>query len=258
MANYSSYKRVRADQIPSGIVTNAKLDIDARHSLTTKWVVGIGCRCSPGCCCLWTVPAGVKKVHWEIWGAGGNGHGACSCNRCHHYQGAQGGAFNSKMIDTNPGCQYSVCAAGVYPCLSIECISCNGCTSYVNGYNLSNFCAIGGCTGRAETSWASPCFSEHSCCLAPGNNGGDFGFMNHSGSWGGTFNCHCHCQNTRPTAAPFLGGDVSQTIQVCWMRCGCWIVPYGHGGQGAMTAYCGSCCGQGGTGGGGVVKITYQ
>ena len=44
----------------------------------------------------------------------------------------------------------------------------------------------------------------------------------------------------------------------CSIRCGCWTVPYGHGGQNAMTTCCGSgVCGQGGTGGGGLVKITY-
>jgi hypothetical protein len=43
------------------------------------------------------------------------------------------------------------------------------------------------------------------------------------------------------------------------MRCGCWSVPYGAGGQSAMTNYCGSsCCGQGGTGGSGVVKVTFN
>ena len=41
------------------------------------------------------------------------------------------------------------------------------------------------------------------------------------------------------------------------MRCGDFYAPYGVGGQGAMTTYCERCCGQGGTGGGGVVKITY-
>ena len=70
--------------------------------------------------------------------------------------------------------------------------------------------------------------------------------------------CHCYVQMTNPTAAPFIGTTVIQSIRECWIRCGCWIVPYGNGGQNAMTTYCGSsCCGQGGTGGGGLVKITY-
>ena len=89
------------------------------------------------------------------WGAGGNGTGACSCNRCQHYSSAGGGYYNSKMITTNGGCSYTVCAAGVYRCLSRECYGCVGCSSYVNGYNLSNFCAIGGCRANANPSWTN-------------------------------------------------------------------------------------------------------
>ena len=46
---------------------------------------------------------------------------------------------------------------------------------------------------------------------------------------------------------------------VCSTGCCCaWTVPYGHGGQGGITTYCGNGhCGQGATGGGGLVKITY-
>ena len=114
----------------------------------------------------------------QAWGAGGNGTGACSCNRCHHYEAAQGGYYNTKMIATNAGCSYSVCAAAVYPCLSRECYGCNGCSSYVNGYNLSNFCAIGGQRGNANPSWTEACTSDNACCRAPGNNGGDWGLGN--------------------------------------------------------------------------------
>ena len=69
--------------------------------------------------------------------------------------------------------------------------------------------------------------------------------------------CHCYNQGTAPTSAPLIGTAVFQALRSCWIRCGCWQVPYGHGGQGAQTTECGRCCGQGGTGGGGLVKITY-
>ena len=260
MANYADYRQVPRDQIPDGTITNAKLSIDARHCYCTKWVYGDAGQCTAGCCCLWTVPTGVRRIFWEAWGAGGNGNGACSCDRCHHFKGAGGGYYNSKMISSSEGTNYTVCAGGVYRCLSTECTGLAiGCASYVNGTNLSNFCAIGGDVGRAETSWANPCFSDWSCCLGPVSNGGDFGMGNHQGAWSGAFNCHCHCQYTQPTGAPFLGGQVEMHSQVCWIRCGCWTVPYGHGAQGAISSYCGSsCCGQGGTGGSGVVKITYM
>ena len=46
-----------------------------------------------------------------------------------------------------------------------------------------------------------------------------------------------YTQMTNPTACPFIGTEVIQSLRECWVRCGCWIVPYGHGGQNAMTTY---------------------
>jgi len=258
MASYSSYKKIVNEQVIDGTVSENKLAADTRHRLCTKWLIGNACRCSAGCCCQWTVPGCTRRVFFELWGAGGNGSGACSCNRCHHYAGAGGGAYNSKMISTSPGCQYTMCAAGVYRCLSRECIGCTGCTSYVNGFGLSDFCAVGGGCGRANTDWTQYCYSCWTCCLQPTDNNGDFGMNSHSGHFSGIFNCHCHIQYVRPTGAPFLGGNVAMSVAVCYSRCGCWIAPPGHGGQGAMSSYCNSdCCSQGGTGGPGVVKITF-
>jgi hypothetical protein len=261
MAAYSSYKKINGSSIPSNAITDSKLSLTAFDSWTTKWIYGQPCFCSSGCCCLWTVPSGTYRVTFELWGAGGNGHGACSTSRCQEYSGAGGGYYNTKTISVCPGWSYTICAAGVYPCLSNECTACNGCASYVTGCNLSNFCAIGGVTGCGSGNWQEMCFSMFTCCLSPGENGGDFGMGNHAGSgWRVQgYCCHCWGNYSSPTAAPFIGTEVMQRQMNCWMRCGCWTVPYGHGGQGAMTNYCGSsgCCGQGGTGGPGLVKITY-
>lgn len=258
MATYSSYKKVAGDQINAGTVPGTKLASNALDTWNTRWFYGQPCALSSGCCCLWTVPAGVYRLFIEAWGAGGNGNGACSCNRCQHYAGAGGGYYNSKTISTCPGWTYTICAAGVFPCCSFECVACTGCSSYVNGCNLSNFCAIGGIGGCANASWNEACFSEFSCCVAPVSNGGDFGMGNHRGNFfGHGSQCHCHCFGTSPTGAPFIGTQVNQNIHECWIRCGCWTVPYANGGMGAMTTYCGGCCGQGGTGGPGLVKITY-
>ena len=257
MATYTSYKKISNDNVIDGTVTEQKLGTDTRHRLCTKWLIGNACRCSAGCCCYWCAPNCTRRVFFELWGAGGNGAGACSCNRCHHFQGAGGGYYASKMISTAPGCQYTMCAAGVYRCLSRECTGAKGCNTYVNGYGLSDLCAIGGNCGRANTAWSTPCWSCWTCCLGPTSNNADFGMGNHSGHFSATFNCHCHSQYVRPSAAPFLGTQVSQAQSVCWIRCGCWIVPPGSGGQSAMSSYCGRCCGQGGTGGPGVVKITF-
>jgi hypothetical protein len=104
-------------------------------------------------------------------------------------------------------------------------------------------------------------YSCYPCCLAPTDNGGDFGMGNHSGAWNGNWLCHCFHKQYCSTGAPFLsgGGNVHGHLYGCWIRCGCWTVPYATGGTSAMTARCGSgCCGQGGTGGSGVVKVTFN
>lgn len=259
MATYGSYKKIVTDQIIDGTVPRSKLGPGGGPQYNVFWVYGSPGSCTSGCCCLWTVPSGVKRVTFELWGAGGNGNGACSCARCHHYFGAQGGYYNTKTIGTSSGCQYTICAGGVFPCLSIECTACNGCSSYVNGYNLSNFCAEGGATGCANTAWSTGCFSEWGRgCVGPGSWNGDFTMGNHAGAPHGNEFCHCLDNMFCTTGAPFLSGGGSHGfLEECWIRCGCWTVQYGSGGQSAMTTYCGSCCGQGGTGGSGVVKITY-
>ncbi|MBO71856.1 MAG: hypothetical protein CL508_06035 [Actinobacteria bacterium] len=265
MASYSSYKKVSGASLQAASLDSTKFDPSTRKTYGVKWIFGSPNSCSNGCCCLWTIPAGVRKVQWEIWGAGGSGAGACSTSRCHHYKGAGGGYYNTKTIDVTPGDSYSICAAGNGNCCRFECNGCRGCASYVNGTNLSNFCAIGGYEAYANTSWNSACMSYWDCCIQSGSNGGDFGFGNHSGAFGGAQwwfgHGHCHClhQQTRATSAPLIGTEVQMSINWCWMRCGCWTVPYGNGGQSAMSSYCGgsNCCGQGGMGGPGLVRITY-
>ncbi len=261
MATYESYKKVVNEQIIDGSITEDKMGTDVRHRLCTKWLIGNACRCSAGCCCSWNAPGCTRKVFFELWGSGGNGSGACSCNRCHHVQGAGGGSYTAKMTTTSPGCQYTMCAGGVYRCLSRECSACNGCISWVCGYNACQLCTVGGRCGNANTDWTMYCPSCWTCCVAPAaacsTGRGDFMMMSHTGHFSGIFNCHCHHQYVRPTAAPFLGGNVTANVAVCWVRCGCWIAPPGHGGQPAMSSYCGRCCGQGGTGGPGVVKLTF-
>ena len=92
-------------------------------------------------------------------------------------QGVAGGTYNTKTISTTGGCQYRVCAGGVYRCCSRECNGCIGCSSYVNGYNLSNFCGQGGARGCANTDWSVACTSRNFCCVSPGQWGGDFAMV---------------------------------------------------------------------------------
>ena len=269
MASYTSYKKVVADQIPNSTFDYNNLASGVRERFCVKWFYGISCRCSAGCCCNWSVPSCVRNLNWELWGAGGNGNGACSCNRCHHTKPPGGGAYVSKSHITTPGCQYRVCAVGVYRCLSRNCTACNGCTSYVNGYNISNLCACGGHRGEANTAWTDHCFSVMPYCIRPGcvgtSSSGDWAEYTHSGNFQGQSGymypgsaCHCWKHNGHSSGAPNLSENYyEQNSNYCWIRCGCWIVDYGAGGQSATSNYCGRCCGQGGTGGGGVVKVTF-
>ena len=95
MANYRSYRRIRSDQIHSSNIHPDKLVAGVTPSYCVKMFHGHPCYCTPGCCCYWQVPSGVEKLTIELWGAGGNGHGACTCNRCQHFRGAGGGAYNT-------------------------------------------------------------------------------------------------------------------------------------------------------------------
>lgn len=269
MASYTSYRagRITSTNIVAGAIDNAKLASDVRTSFGIQWVYGSPGACTSGCCCAWTVPSNVRRVTFEAWGAGGNGHGACSCDRCQHFMGASGGTYNTVGATTSPGCVYTACAGGVYPCYSRECTGlANGCTSYVNGYNISNFCACGGSSGCSNGSWTDSCFTYMDSCMYPGIGGGEFSLNNHVGPWGAagpymypSDACHCWKHLSYSSSAPiFNTGRNDQFQNDCWVRCGCWTVPYASGGQGAKSNVCGtSCCGQGGTGGSGVVKITY-
>jgi len=260
MAQYRSYQKITADRITAGSIGAEKLAAGVGPSYCVKHIFGHPCYCTPGCCCYWQVPAGVEKITWEAWGAGGNGAGSCSCNRCQHFQGASGGAYNTKTISTSGGCTYTVCAGGVYRCCSRECNGCNGCGSYVNGHNLSNFCAHGGARGCTNGDWSVACTSRAWCCVSPGAWGGDFAMTPHQDGWSGHWNCHCtgDVNNHCTSGAPFLVSSTESQLDQCWIRCGCWTAPYASGGQSAMSTYCGSGhCGQGGQGGSGMVRITY-
>jgi hypothetical protein len=263
MATYASYKKLNSDYFSNASVNASDLASPLNTTYGVKWFYGSPLACTAGCCCLWTIPTGVKKITIDAWGAGGNGAGSCSNGRCQHFMGGGGGYYNSKTIDVTAGWTYTVCAGGVYPCCSQECNGCPGCASYVTGCNLSGFCAIGGMNGRATGEWTEPCNSENYCCLGPNDRGGDWLQTTQSGPYGvnefvyDRGFCHCYNQAFYANGAALIGTVVTQSLRECWIRCGCWIVPYGSAGQNAMSTYCGGNCGQGGTGGGGLVKITY-
>jgi len=259
MASYGSYKKLVADQVANASIPDSAFGTGVGYKYGVQWIRGPIGGCTAGCCCNWTVPSGVHKVTFELWGAGGNGHGFCSWDRCHHYFGAGGGSFASKTIAVCPGWTYTVCAGGTYGCCNFECVGCCGCVTYVNGCNLSNFCAIGGNPGCANTSWSEACFSDWNCCVDPNMNNSDFAMGNMRPAGTGPHACHCYRHTWCSSNAPFLAGSTyGGELSVCWVRDACWTSTYAQGGGGGMTTYCGNWDnGYGGIGGSGVVKITY-
>lgn len=268
MANYRSYKKITGTMVEDKAIDADHIATGVRDNWCVKWFHGTPCCCSPGCCCLWTVPTGVRQATFEMWGAGGNGAGACSCNRCQHTQPPGGGAYTSKHVVVTPGCTYRICAGGVYRCWSRECNGCNGCSSYVCGQGI-NACACGGMSGLTNSSWTDQCHSTMPYCVRPGCVGtttnGDFASFTHGGNFQGQSAymypggvCHCWKHNGHSTGSFGMdAGLQEQNSNVCWIRCGCWNVPFTAGGQSANSNYCGRCCGQGGTGGPGLVKVTF-
>ena len=75
MANYRSYKKVTSSQIVDGAVDSNNFVNGVRDNWCVKWTYGNPCRCSAGCCCLFTMPANTRNATFELWGAGGNGNG---------------------------------------------------------------------------------------------------------------------------------------------------------------------------------------
>ena len=67
MASYSSYKKVNGDQLVSNSLDGSSFSDSPNSSYGVKWFYGTICRCSPGCCCNWTVPTGVQNMWVQAW-----------------------------------------------------------------------------------------------------------------------------------------------------------------------------------------------
>jgi hypothetical protein len=279
MATYSSYKKIVTDHLPDAIVTGDKLALDARPKPTVQWIYNergfycAQCANAGGCteqangkCCLWTVPSGVTRVTFEIWSGGGGGAGHTCCNDCSFSIGGNGGNYAIVTINTSPGCQYTVCAGGSWPCdKSHTCSAGMGCRSYVQGYNLSNFCAMGGCGGWMcnGDAWGTYCLNSGCAnCNICSSFGGDFGMSGSSGFKMGHSGCHCSGADGGWTgAAPMIGLMHAVSATESWCSCGCYVNWPAGGGASGVSSYCNNwakCCAAGsGQGGSGIVKITY-
>lgn len=93
--------------------------------------------------CTWTVPSGVSKVQFQLWGPGASTmNGMC----CGGSPFGANGAYATVVIDATPGDVYSLCA-GCAACCYGYCSQgyavCGG-PSYVTGPGLTNLCAMSG------------------------------------------------------------------------------------------------------------------
>ena len=224
------------------------------------------CAIASGKCCHWTVPANVCCVVFEIWGGGGGGAGMTCCNCCSFGVPAAGGNYAMKSIQTKPGCQYTICAGGTYPCCHHHgCTSGHGCPSYVTGYNLTSYCVMGGCHGVMCNGDAHGNLTAQICANNPDGNhpciafGDDFSIAGSTGTNTGN-GCHCWKKAEIGGAAPLIGifGHM-QTTQY-WCHCACFVPGFGAGGMSGDSSYCDNhqkCCAAGNMGGPGLVRITY-
>ena len=248
---------------------------------TNHWSVTNG-----GCCLQWTVPTGTRLITFEILSGGGPGGSSG-----HDYDSGHGGAggnYNEKTLCLEAGnfnstagseSVYTLCSGGTSQCNC--CASCNrscrhGCTSYVTGPGLSNFCAIGGHGGSTSWDVNSHCYNCHignqQCDLGNYNagwvshncneatHGGDMCFRGISGSHTKQYDC---CSDTNSFAGgpsgPFTVSGTSVNKHWCTgnMACCNAHAAFPGGGGSGHASGSGSAC-WGSFGAGGLVKVTYQ
>lgn len=278
MATYSSYKKFGAESIQDNTVAGSAIVPGAGACFGVQWIYnerGMACQnCANagGCtqqaagkCCLWCVPDGVTYVTFEIWSGGGGGAGMICCNYCSFAIGGAGGNYAVRSISTTPGCQYTICAGGSWPCdRSFTCSAGMGCRSYINGFNLSNFCVTGGCGGwMCDGDAWGPRHHDSGCanCNICPMFGSDFGIAGSVGHRMGFGNCHCRRTTGWTGTAPLIGKTQAVGASETWCACGCYVNWPAGGGMSAQSSYCGNwaknCAAGMGMGGSGIVKITY-
>lgn len=207
--------------------------------------------------CTWTVPSGVTRATFEIWGGGGGGAAKCCCACYHSGPGGAGGGYARTSITVAPGATYSICVGGGgMQCVGGACAyhwCCYGnpgCTSYVTGTGLSNFCATGGDGGT------NTCYAYCGCLANPGcGYGGSLVGTGSAGFLGGADSNQCQSFGA--------GGTAPGTNHNRWFvqeTCnGCMVAAYGTfpGGGGATVNVQCCCCSQGGVGANGLVRIYF-
>lgn len=246
-----------------------------------KLIYDSTCTSTSSVTCAWTVPAGVCRVTFEIWGGGGGGGvQGTNCNCCQTGGPGSGGGYSKVTIDTTPGSTYTIVAgaAGVASSgygapLGICCNGVTGGTTYITGTGLSNFCATGGAGGLSD--FNTNCYSYCGCNFVsrtPGQGyGGNTVAQGSHGIISMTGDQNAYAMTIVGGSAGGVGGGPGG-VNVSGGYC-CAYGAYGcansgesphHGrvpGGGGAGSYCWSGCYctplPSGRGGPGMVKITY-
>jgi len=235
-----------------------------------------------GRCCGWVVPTGTTSIKFEI--LSGGGPGGSSGGDYDYGIGGQGGNYTAKTLQKSvhgftDGQTYTVCAAGTSDCSC--CCSCNvncrhGCTGWVQGTGLSNFCAIGGMGGPTIWDKMSQCYNCHignvqcnlglynsswqaNACNSP-TYGGDMEFRGTAGSMNREYSCCAdHFSVAGSPSGPISAAHGIGGKHPCVGNLACCSAHAaypGGGGAGHTTMSSNACWGS--FGAGGLVKITYS
>ena len=232
-----------------------------------------------GCCCLWTVPAGITSLVFKLWGGGSSGNDGCCCS-FEAYQGTSG-SYVWYQMDTQAGCQYRICAGSSTGCAYDKSnTSCYGCPSYVYDVTAAAtiICACGGDEGSQQPGFQSP-YNAYTCCfgrIQGGSSSATQGYVADAnkgiimpGIGGhGTRNTYCHTQYYYWTHSGFnQPGQMNEDLCSCWYQQGRYVMctsgdPFtGNkfpGGPGTSGIACGGSHCDGQPGGGGKVYVYYN
>lgn len=179
-----------------------------------------GTTSSTGCCCLWTVPAGVTQISVELWAGGGGGGSGSADNCCGSNPGGGGSGWVKRTFPVSPGNQVTICAGaggcgggGAIDQGSWCCCGQQGSCSYVllNG----NFCADthGGRQGVSICHWHCGCIAT-ACgsCFGPSNDP--------TGDWGCNQGCTGYMNNPSGLSDfSMRAGPTSSVVPGCTGNC---------------------------------------
>tara|TARA_B100001113_G_scaffold234576_1_gene192714 strand:- start:412 stop:1497 length:1086 start_codon:yes stop_codon:yes gene_type:complete len=158
--------------------------------------------------CTWTVPSGVTKARFQLWGAGGGANNPSRCCGFTFYGSTA--AYASVIIPVTAGSSYTICSGCAYCCMGAPWAGAPrnpGCPSYVQGTGLCYFCAMGGdggmgtyfgarvpsqnhcyvpCLNNATNTSMTTCEASGSICYQGGCSGGFYPYISGANYYGTT------------------------------------------------------------------------